>query len=463
MQRSSYMSLSYKIKHDYDVREFLNSYKYLLQKAINIIWDNTEWIERKQKNYYLIKQGRRKIKKYYYVRRLIPIIPKSRAFKRNLRNYLLKDWEYALHYVDSAIKTAYSIINSWRRNYLKGRRKRRKPVIKRKFVRVKETLYVYRNGKIRITVKPRQVYLKFDLSRAWFKRRVEGWDLGELILKENELILTFKRELKEKKPSERIGWDLNKKTMDGFSPKYGWIRVDLRHLYHIHRVYENKRKKIQSIASKKSSLKYLISKYGRRERSKAKDYVHKLTTLLARIFPNALHGFEDLEKQGMYKRSKKHNRDIAKQNWSQIIQYMTYKSKVKLVNPAYTSTTCPSCGGKVVKHRKGQVVKCPKCGLTLDRQLCGAINIYLRMCGFPPSPSTFYRVVIRKMIPRWKVRMRRRRGVTTKGGKGDDMPPMNPRGGLNLMNPKGLIDQRQLMPMKVYQTRTPTSYYRCPP
>jgi len=40
-----------------------------------------------------------------------------------------------------------------------------------------------------------------------------------------------------------------------------------------------------------------------------------------------------------------------------------------------------------MKLRKGQVAKCRECGLTLDRQLCGAINIYFKMKGFPSSPS----------------------------------------------------------------------------
>ena len=119
MQKSPYQILSYKLKHNYDIKDFLNDYRDLLQKAIDIIWDGIDWIERKQKNYYSIKQGRRKIKKYYYVRRLIPLIPKSREFKRDLRNILLENWDYASHYVDSAIKTAYSILKSWRRNYLK--------------------------------------------------------------------------------------------------------------------------------------------------------------------------------------------------------------------------------------------------------------------------------------------------------------------------------------------------------
>ena len=102
MQRGSYRIVSYKVRHNHDVREFLSSYRHLLQRAIDTIWDGIEW--KKKKN------------------RLIPMIPKSKE-KRALRNQLLKDWNYASHYVDSAVKTAYSILNSWRRNYIKGERK----------------------------------------------------------------------------------------------------------------------------------------------------------------------------------------------------------------------------------------------------------------------------------------------------------------------------------------------------
>ena len=94
-----------------------------------------------------------------------------------------------------------------------------------------------------------------------------------------------------------------------------------------------------------------------------------------------------------------------------------------------------------MKLRKGQVV-CKKCGLTLDRQLCGAINIYLRMCGFPQRPGTFFRSVVRPLMRSMKKRKCAMTlgGVATKGGESDDMPPMNPRGGLSLMNPKAHIE-----------------------
>ena len=61
-------------------------------------------------------------------------------------------------------------------------------------------------------------------------------------------------------------------------------------------------------------------------------------------------------------------------------------------------------------------------------KLCGAVNIYLRMCGFPQSPSVFYRAVIKRMIPLWKTRMRALGGVAAKGGEVDDKPPVNPEG-----------------------------------
>ncbi|MBS7288685.1 MAG: hypothetical protein KIH01_08090 [Candidatus Freyarchaeota archaeon] len=103
MSECSYQVRSYKVKHSYDVKGFLESYRWLLQKAINEIWENITWNE--------VVKGRK---------RLIPIIPKSSEFKRNLRNSLLGNWDFCAHYVDSAIKQAYSILKSWRRNYLKG-------------------------------------------------------------------------------------------------------------------------------------------------------------------------------------------------------------------------------------------------------------------------------------------------------------------------------------------------------
>jgi len=389
--------VGYKIKHNYDVRKFLDVWRNLLQRAIDIIWYNTEWKEKDD--------------------RLIPLIPKSREFKRNLRNQLLKNWNYASHYTDSAIKTAYSILSSWRRNYIKGKRGRSKPVVKRKFVRVKGTLYRFKDWKVVITVKPRQLYLEFDLSRAWFRKRVKGCDLGELILKENELFITFRRPERDV-PEKKIAWDLNLLSMDGFCDK-GRVRVDLKQLYTVHINYENIRRKIQRLSKTKTkTAKRLMQKYSKRYKNRVNDFLHKLTTGLANEFKDYEHGFENLEKQGMYGKWKTHNRVISKQNWMQIIKLMSYKASVKLLNPKYSTKTCSRCGGKI-KHRKGQVLKCNKCGLTINRHLNASINLYLRMWGFPPSMKVWEEIILPIL---------RRSGVTLKGGETGDLLPMNPEG-----------------------------------
>ena len=78
----------------------------------------------------------------------------------------------------------------------------------------------------------------------------------------------------------------------------------------------------------------------------------------------------------MYK-NKYHNRRIDRANWNSIIQKISYKTIVILVNPAYTSTTCPVCGSKM-KSQEGQVVYCPECSNSFNRQLVGCLNIFKR-------------------------------------------------------------------------------------
>jgi len=369
----SYRVRAYSIKHSYDISEFLESYRLMLQRAIDEIWASIRWVEKSD------GRGRR---------RLIPIIPKGNEFKHHhLRNLLMDDWEYSKHYVDSAIKQAYSIIKSWRRRYLKGEGSRRKPTVKRRFVRIKETLYSYRNRRIRVSVKPYEEYLEFDISRAWFWSRVpKNAEMGELILNERSLTISFRFKARSWSYEGRIAWDCNERSLDGFNPRLGWIRVDLSQLFHIHRVYELKRRRLQSMASKKPSLRRVLAKYSRRERDRARDFLHKLTTFLGKRFKGYIHGFESLHKERMFTRSRNHNRNIAKSDWKTIQTFMAYKSSVQILNPRNTTRRCSRCG--MLNAPKGALYEC-RCGLRIDRQLNASINLYLQMEGLSPSPKLF--------------------------------------------------------------------------
>jgi putative transposase len=75
------------------VSKLITWYVKALQNAIDMIWDNIEWRYWFQE---LVREG----KKLVVIRGLkvrIPVIPRGRAFKKRLRNELMKDNPYAAH------------------------------------------------------------------------------------------------------------------------------------------------------------------------------------------------------------------------------------------------------------------------------------------------------------------------------------------------------------------------------
>ncbi|MBS7610912.1 hypothetical protein KEJ27_01665 [Candidatus Bathyarchaeota archaeon] len=77
VSRSLYQVRAYNVKHNYEVGDFLEAYRLLLQRTMDEIWSNIRWVKKHD------KRGRRK---------LIPIIPKDGYFKHHhLRDLLLKD------------------------------------------------------------------------------------------------------------------------------------------------------------------------------------------------------------------------------------------------------------------------------------------------------------------------------------------------------------------------------------
>jgi len=357
---------SYKLGHSYDVREFLEKYREVLQKAIDEIWMRIEWEEN--------------------FKRILPKLPDYSKLS-SLRNILLTGWPYARAYVDSAIKEAYGVMKAWKRRYIKGDAGREKPIIKKKFARVRKDLYVFREGKIRICIVPDKEYLEFDISKAWFISKIpEGAEVRELLLTEEYLIIPFTFR-KEKNVKDIIAWDLNVGSLDGFNPELGWIRCDLRKLYHIHRVYEVKRQRLQSIVSKKPSLRRVLTKYSMRERNRARDFTHKLTAEISKRYADYIHTFEDLEKEAMLNDSREHNRIIKKSNWKMIIALMSYKSSIVLVDSRNTTKQCSRCGA--INNVDGEVYKCGRCSLQINRHLNSAINLYMRAKGIEPSTKTF--------------------------------------------------------------------------
>ena len=272
------------------IGELISWYLRALQRAVDVIWENMEWryvfprIER--------KSGKIKVVAPYKAK--VPEIPKSSSFKKKLRDELLRDCPYAKHWVDAVIRTAYSIMESWRKRYLKGRARKVKPKVERRFARCKITLMKvdYERKAIRITIRPGE-YLEVSWGSRWFTRGVEGWRVREVILKDDRVLIPFKS-TRVAEVRDVIAWDSNELSLDGFSPSIGFVKVDLRPLQSMKIVYEKKK----AVAQGKNKRE-VYEKYVARERSRERDFINKLAKGLATLFPNAVHVFEDLEKEDL--------------------------------------------------------------------------------------------------------------------------------------------------------------------
>jgi len=94
---------SYTLEHESgeELLPLLLAYRDAVNRVLEELWGNIEWKKEKVKG----KKQWRLLPKY-------KVDVKSKEYKKKLRESLLEDWDYAAHWVDSAIKTAYSILKS---------------------------------------------------------------------------------------------------------------------------------------------------------------------------------------------------------------------------------------------------------------------------------------------------------------------------------------------------------------
>mgnify|MGYP000188547507 CR=1 FL=1 len=199
--------------------------------------------------------------------------------RRRLRNNLLEGWKYSRHYVDSAINSAIGLVKGWVKLYNRGRAKS-KPKITGKTVYVKATLFTFRDGKLKISIEPNKRYLEVDLAGYGYLPR-DFDSIGGLLLTENGLIINFKKKVESIEPRGWASFDVNLTNVTALI-NGRIVRYDLRQLYHVHRVYEEKRRRIQKLSKRKPrTAERLMRKYSRRERDRDRDFMHKLTARIA--------------------------------------------------------------------------------------------------------------------------------------------------------------------------------------
>jgi len=243
---------SYSLKHELgdELLPLLLAHRDVVNRILEELWSHIEWKKRKLPG----KKQWRLLPKY-------KVDVKSKEYKKKLRESLLQEWPFATHWVDSAIKTAYSIFKTWRKNYVKGERKRRRPTAKRLFARAKQTLIKLEGEKLRVTVKPDE-YVYLDLSKRYFPlpQEVSSAGLGEPIITPEKVHLPVHYEDGNQGGNPSVAWDFNLLSLDGYSPETGWVRIDTKKLASVHISSFEKKCAEEGFTlekSKKSSFKVL--------------------------------------------------------------------------------------------------------------------------------------------------------------------------------------------------------------
>jgi len=362
---------SYSLEHELgeELLPLLLAHRDVVNRILEELWSHIEWKKRKLPG----KKQWRLLPKYR-------VDIHSKEYKKKLRDSLLVDWPYAAHWVDSAIKTAYSIFKSWRKNYVKGERKRRRPTAKRLFTRAKQTLIKLEGEKLRVTVKPDE-YVHIDLSKRYFPlpKEVSSAGLGEPIITPEKVHLPvhYGDDAQNSEPS--VAWDFNLLSLDGYSPETGWIRIDTKKLASVHISSFEKRRSVQRKASHSKKAKRVLSKYSKRERNRAGKHQLEIARVIQSVA--GVVGLEELKKQGMFTRSRIWNRRISRSDWRSITKILVGRlgeAGVKELDPYGSSSYCSRCGWEN-KDLNGAVFECKECGLRINRQLNAPINLYMRL------------------------------------------------------------------------------------
>ncbi len=135
------------------------------------------------------------------------------------------------------------------------------------------------------------------------------------------------------------------------------------------------------------NIKSKTRQHMKRRLRKLYDRSHNLVTDLHYRIINRLKGYSrvllpSFDSQDMVKRSRNRilNRNMNALHHYQFKQRLLCSGiKTQIVNESYTSVTCTSCGHINEKSAfKNRVLECAKCTTSIDRDINGARNIYLK-------------------------------------------------------------------------------------
>lgn len=330
-----------------------------------------------------------------------------------LRKAVYEEWKqrwyskYHTHYCHSACKIATAILKNFRKRKKRGLTSKERPEVKGDFVKLDEMLFKFEGDSIRISTAPGKCIMIYLVSGEYQKKFVEAWkmgelDVGEVIIKRDYIVVPFKKNVRLKEASATMTIDINEKniTYSVFNENgevVKTVRLDIYKVKRIHDEHSKKREKIQrKLAKKPLKMRRILRKYYGREKRRAEDFLHKISTIVVReaVKYNAKIVMEDLRniRRSVKGKSRNLRRRLNRWNFRKLQFFIEYKAKwsglpVKYSEASYTSSLCPICGSGLYPNGR-RMLRCEKCGVDFDRDVVATMNLYKAGCGEPRSPRT---------------------------------------------------------------------------
>lgn len=314
--------------------------------------------------------------------------------KLALRNLVYDSFKngYNTSFINMAVFKAHAILKNYRRT-IKKRGHCNKPYIKKRFIIVDSCSVILTGQYIHFSTKPRQ-FTAIKLNEyALSKLSQDTVKIGNLIIRENEVIIPYTVPAGQKKANGHIGIDMNFENITSYdtdeNPKVEDISKITDYKQKVRETMSHFTRNDRRIQQK------LKSKYGKKQRDKEHNFFHSLANKV--VSQNKIPVLEKLKyirNQGKKGNGKGKRFRFRLNSWSRFkLQHMIdYKSRQNgivpvYVNPKGTSSQCSICEAKMILEENRKMY-CSACDIVINRDINAARNILKRgLRSKPVAPS----------------------------------------------------------------------------
>ena len=321
-------------------------------------------------------------------------IDKSITSRFKLSNEVYHHLKNDLHswYRLAAIEQATSILKNYRREKRKNPNTK-KPYAWRRFVCIGNQGYKVKDGILYLPIEAGH-FVKIALNAHTLRVLSDpSLKLGSISLTAFTISIAFSKETAEVEPSGLIGIDRN---LDNSTIASSDGSVQFFDTSRITRVKDNYSEVKSHFKRNDHRIrKQIYSKYGKKQTEIENQELHKISKQIVEKAKSLNFGIVMENIKGIRKLYRKGNGQGNKfrrrlNSWSfyKLQKMIEYKAvweglKVIYVPPQKTSSSCATCGSKVVECAERKVW-CPKCKTLVDRDINAVRNILARGLRFKP-------------------------------------------------------------------------------